>query len=57
MKKKTDEIRARLTVHGMGEMTTKEFNLFRRWLTALAKEMAKEKQEIFSKRFRATLYK
>ena len=52
-----DEIRARLTIHGMGEMSTKDYTFLRKWVRMLADEIAREKQEVFSKRFRATLYK
>lgn len=55
--KTKDEIRARLTIHGMGEMKTKEYNFLRKWIKTMAEEIAREKQEVFSKRFRATLYK
>lgn len=57
MKNKHGEIRARLSVYGMGEMSAKEFNFFRKWIMLVAKEMAREKQEVFSKNYRATLYK
>ena len=44
-------------MYGMGEMSAKEFNFFRKWIMLVAKEMAREKQEVFSKNYRATLYK
>ena len=60
-KKKTtkkDEIRAQFVIHGIGEMSTKEWNFFKKWIGGLAKEMQAEGREIFNqKRFRATLYK
>lgn len=55
--KKKDEIRARLTVHGMGEMTAKEFNGVRRWIKILAKEMQELPQKAYTKNPRWTIYK
>ena len=56
--KKKDEIRARFVVHGIGEMSKKEWNFFKRWVQMIADEMKREKPEAFNQRiFRHTLYK
>ena len=53
-----DEIRARLTVYGIGEMTPKKYLAFRQWLSKHLQEFNREKKEVFNqKRYRATLYK
>ena len=61
MQKKTlkkDEIRARLTVYGIGELTPKTYLDFRKWLSKILQEFNREKKEVFNqKRYRATLYK
>lgn len=57
MKKKTNNIRARLTVYGITEMKKKELAFFRKWIAMLAKELKEEDPKIFAKNYRATLYK
>lgn len=58
MKKKKDEIRARLTVYGIGELSPKEYLAFRKWLSQTLQEFNREKKEVFNqKQYRATLYK
>jgi hypothetical protein len=54
---KNTDIRARLTIYGMGEMDKKQYAHLRKWIMGVATEMKTEKQEIYSKHFRATLYK
>lgn len=54
---KKNNIRARLTVHGMGEMTAKEFNGVRCWIKILAKEMQELPQKAYTKNPRWTIYK
>lgn len=51
-------IRARLVIHGIGEMDKKEYTFFKKWLKMIYEEFMKEDREIFNqKRFRHTLYK
>lgn len=52
-----DEIQARLTVYGHGEMTDTQFKLFKKWIKATAEDMQKQKRGDLSKRYRATLFK
>ena len=54
---KVDQIRARLTIYGHGEMSDKEFSFFKKWLTELVPSTAKNKRGELSKVFRQTLYK
>ena len=51
-------IRARLTVHHISEMDKTELAFFKKWLKMITKELTTTKDlNIFSKRFRQTLYK
>ena len=55
---KKEEIRARLTVYGIGEMKKKEWDFFVKWVGMIAKEFKREDRKVFNqKRFRHTLYK
>lgn len=54
---KTHNIRARLTIYGMGEMKRREFVGFRNWIHALYHEMKTANPKDYLKIFRATLYK
>lgn len=55
--KKNNEIRARLTVYGHEHMSDKEFEFFKKWLTKVVPQTAKNKRGDLSKIFRQTLYK
>jgi len=52
-----DQIRARLTIYGHEEMSDKEFKFFKKWLTIVIPQTAKNKRGELSKIFRQTLYK
>ena len=53
-----DEIRARLVVYGIGEMSKKEWSFFKKWIRMVASEFKTTEREAFNqKRFRHTLYK
>ena len=54
---KKDEIRARLTIYGMRDMSKKEFVAFRKWIALVAENINTEDQLIYSNRPRFTLYK
>jgi len=41
----------------MGTLTAKEFRSLRSWIMRIAKELNKEPQAVFSRNYRATLYK
>jgi len=57
MKKKSD-IQARLTVYRIGEMSTKQYNFFKKWIMMVAKELTTENRKVFNQKiFRHTLYK
>lgn len=53
MKKNT--IRARLTIYGHSEMSDKEFKFFKKWMTTIVPQIAKNKRGDLSKVFRQTL--
>jgi hypothetical protein len=55
--KPRDVVRARLTIYGHEEMSDKEFKFFKKWLTNVVPETAKNKRGELSKVFRQTLYK
>lgn len=55
--KKLNQIRARLTIYGHEDMSDKEFAFFKKWLTKVVPETAKNKRGDLSKIFRQTLYK
>lgn len=55
--KKLNAIRARLTIYGHEEMSDKEFQLFKDWITKVVPAIAKNKRGDLSKIFRQTLYK
>lgn len=55
--KKSDNIRARLTIYGHEDMTDKEFNFFKKWITTVVPSTAKNNRGDLSKIFRQTLYK
>jgi len=57
MKNNKQQIRARLTIYNHEEMTTKEFNFFKKWITKMIPEIANHKRGELSKVFRATIYK
>lgn len=55
---KKEEIRARLSIHGIAEMNAREFAGFKKWIRRLANELSNTKdRNIFNKNYRATLYK
>ncbi len=54
---KADSIRARLTIYGHEEMSDKEFEFFKQWITKVVPQTAKNKRGDLSKIFRQTLYK
>lgn len=55
--KKAESIRARLTIYGHEEMSDKEFEFFKQWITKVVPQTAKNKRGDLSKIFRQTLYK
>jgi hypothetical protein len=55
--KKKQQIRARLTVYDHEEMSDKEFKFFKKWITVIVSETAKNKRGELSKIFRQILYK
>jgi len=55
--KKIENIRARLTIYGHEEMSDKEFAFFKKWITTVVPQTAKNKRGDLSKIFRQTLYK
>lgn len=55
--RKASEIRARLTIYGHEEMSDKEFNFFKKWITTVVPQTAQNKRGELSKIFRQTLYK
>lgn len=56
--RKAEDIRARLSIYGLPELNEKEFAIFKDWLKKTTQELIKEKDhKIYSKRYRATLYK
>jgi len=55
--KKAESIRARLTIYGHEEMSDKEFNFFKKWITTVVPQTAQNKRGELSKIFRQTLYK
>lgn len=55
--KKVESIRARLTIYGHEEMSDKEFEFFKKWITTVVPQTAKNKRGELSKIFRQTLYK
>lgn len=55
--KKSDSIRARLTIYGHEDMSDKEFNFFKKWITTVVPSTAKNNRGDLSKVFRQTLYK
>lgn len=54
---KNKNIRARLTIYGHEEMSDKEFDFFKVWLTKVVPQTAKNKRGDLSRVFRQTLYK
>lgn len=54
---KNKDIRARLTIYGHEEMSDKEFEFFKKWITQVVTQTAKNKRGELSKVFRQTLYK
>jgi len=52
-----EKIRARLTIYGHEDMSDKEFSLFKKWITEVIPETAKNRRGDLSKIFRQTLYK
>lgn len=54
---KADRIRARLTIYGHEEMSDKEFQVFKDWITNVVPATAKNKRGELSKIHRQTLYK
>ena len=57
MTKQKEQVRARLTIYGHAEMSDKEFKFFKKWLTIVVPQTAKEDRGALSKVFRQTLYK
>ncbi len=57
MKKQKNSIRARLTIYGHEEMSDKEFKFFKKWITTVVPQTAKNKRGELSKIFRQTLFK
>ena len=55
--RKASEIRARLTIYGHDEMSDSEFKFFKKWITLVIPQTAKNKRGELSKIFRQTLYK
>jgi hypothetical protein len=55
--RKLNEIRARLTIYGHEDMSDKEFKFFKKWITIVVPETAKQKRGDLSKVFRQTLFK
>ena len=55
--KKLNAIRARLTIYGHEDMSDKEFQFFKEWITKVVPATAKNKRGDLSKIFRQTLYK
>jgi len=55
--RKANEIRARLTIYGHEDMSDKEFEFFKKWLTKVIPQTAQNKRGELSKIFRQTLYK
>lgn len=55
--KKVENIRARLTIYGHEEMSDKEFEFFKQWITKVVPQTAKSKRGDLSKIFKQTLYK
>ena len=49
-------IRARLVIYGHEEMSDKEFKFFKKWITKIVPETAKNKRGDLSKVFKQTLY-
>lgn len=55
--KKAQNIRARLTIYGHEDMSDKEFEFFKQWITKVVPQTAQNKRGDLSKIFRQTLYK
>lgn len=55
--RKLKNIRARLTIYGHEEMSDKEFEFFKQWITKVVPQTAKNKRGELSRVFRQTLYK
>ena len=55
--RKASQIRARLTIYGHEDMSDKEFEFFKTWLTKVIPQTTKNKRGELSKVFRQTLYK
>lgn len=55
--RKANNIRARLTIYGHEDMSDKEFEFFKKWITKVIPQTAKNKRGDLSKVFRQTLYK
>ena len=51
------KIRARLTIYNHEEMSDKEFKFFKKWITEILPQTAKNKRGELSKIFRQTLFK
>lgn len=54
---KKEEIIAKLSVRGLPKMDKKQLKLFYKWLQKTVAELMNEDPNIFSKSYRATLYK
>ena len=57
MKKKPNNVQARLTVYGMADMNKEKLAFFKKWLMAVALEIKRARAADYSKVFRSTLFK
>ena len=55
--KMTEEIQARLTIHGMHNLKGHELKNLRKWIKHIADELQTEKPQVFVNNPRFTLYK